>query len=138
MKYLGCRGRQPLHKLLIIHHSLFILLFVLYLFKTHIVSLEVLLMLEITNPTQYAVAIYIRLSREDEETNDKYVSESITNQQSMLTTFAKDNKLHIYDTYIDDGYSGTTFDRPNFLKMIDDIENKKINMIITKDLSRLR
>ena len=50
---------------------------------------------------------------------------------------AKENNLNIYDTYVDDGYSGTSFDRPEFNRMIQDIENKKINMVITKDLSRL-
>ncbi|MCL2860232.1 MAG: recombinase family protein [Oscillospiraceae bacterium] len=94
-------------------------------------------MLEINNPMQYKVAMYIRLSREDDENDEKYVSESIINQKSMLITFAKDNKLDVYDTYIDDGYSGTTFDRPDFSRMIKDIENKKVNMVITKDLSRL-
>ena len=43
----------------------------------------------------------------------------------------------LYDEYVDDGLSGTSFDRPDFNRMIDDIENKKINMVITKDLSRL-
>lgn len=55
----------------------------------------------------------------------------------MLTRFAKDQRLTIIDEYIDDGISGTTFDRPSFKRMITDIESKKINMIITKDLSRL-
>lgn len=83
----------------------------------------------------YKVALYIRLSREDEDKNTS--SESIKNQISLLSQYAKENNLIVYDTYIDDGYSGTTFDRPAFNRMIKDIEDKKINMVITKDMSRL-
>ena len=83
----------------------------------------------------YDVGLYIRLSREDD---DKiYESESITNQKSLLMQYVKENNLRVYNIYIDDGYSGTNFDRPGFKKMIDDIENHKINMIVTKDMSRL-
>ena len=55
----------------------------------------------------------------------------------MLTRFATTNHLFIFNEYVDDGVSGTTFDRPSFQKMLKDIENKEINMVITKDLSRL-
>lgn len=83
----------------------------------------------------YNVGIYIRLSREDE---DKiYESESITNQRDLLLQYAKENNLRVYDIYIDDGYSGTNFDRPAFKRLINDIELKKVNMVITKDMSRL-
>lgn len=78
--------------------------------------------------------IYIRLSKEDDKKGE---SESIINQRSILTRFAQSKDLHIESEYIDDGISGTTFDRPGFNKLITDIENKKINMVITKDLSRL-
>ena len=91
-------------------------------------------MLEINNPIQYKVALYIRLSKED-DTNKE--SESVINQRSMLTTFADDHRLNVHDTYIDDGYSGTSFERPDFIRMITDIEEKRVNMVITKDLSRL-
>ena len=83
----------------------------------------------------YNVGIYIRLSREDEEKT--YESESITNQKSLLLQYVKENNLRVYDIYVDDGYSGTNFDRPGFKRLIDDIESKKINMVITKDMSRL-
>jgi len=83
----------------------------------------------------YKVALYIRLSREDEDKDTS--SESIKNQISLLSQYTKENNLIVYDTYIDDGYSGTTFDRPAFNRMIKDIEDKKINMVITKDMSRL-
>ena len=55
----------------------------------------------------------------------------------MLTDFARQQRLDVYDTYIDDGWSGTNFDRPAFQRLIADIEAKKVNMVITKDLSRL-
>lgn len=61
----------------------------------------------------------------------------MTNQRSLLEEFVREHHLQIYDTYIDDGWSGTSFDRPAFRRMIDDIEAKKVNMVITKDLSRL-
>lgn len=82
----------------------------------------------------YSVALYMRLSKDD---GDKEESESITNQRKILKAFAKENKYKIYDEYIDDGYSGTNFNRPNFKRMIKDIENGKINMVITKNLARL-
>ena len=61
----------------------------------------------------------------------------MTNQQSLLNEFVKEHRIDVYDTYIDDGWSGTDFDRPGFQRMIGDIEAKKVNMVITKDLSRL-
>ena len=78
--------------------------------------------------------MYIRLSRED---GDKQESESIGNQRKILQRYVKENDLDVIQEYVDDGVSGTTFDRPSFNKMIDDIENGTINMVITKDLSRL-
>lgn len=83
----------------------------------------------------YSVALYIRLSREDDDKSLE--SESIINQKSLLFQYAKENNLRIYDTYIDDGYSGTTFDRPAFKRLLHDIELGSINMVITKDMSRL-
>ena len=91
-------------------------------------------MIERINGT-YNVGIYIRLSREDEDKT--YESESITNQKSLLLQYSKENKLKVYDIYIDDGYSGTNFERPGFKKLINDIEHNKVNMVITKDMSRL-
>ena len=80
------------------------------------------------------VAIYCRLSREDEDSSQ---SLSIQNQKEFLTDYANKNNWNIYDYYIDDGYTGTNFNRPGFKRMINDIENKLINIVITKDLSRL-
>ena len=64
-------------------------------------------------------------------------SESISNQRSILQEFAKENNITICSEYIDDGISGTTFERPSFQRMIKHILQNKINMILTKDLSRL-
>lgn len=90
--------------------------------------------LEISDPMAYHVALYIRLSKEDETEGP---SQSVTNQKSLLEEFVKQHRLSVYDIYIDDGFSGTNFDRPAFQRMIADIEAKKVNMVITKDLSRL-
>lgn len=90
--------------------------------------------LAISNPMDYHAALYIRLSKEDENEGP---SESVTNQKSLLNEFVRQHRLSVYDTYIDDGWSGTSFDRPDFQRMIADIEAKKVNMVITKDLSRL-
>lgn len=86
----------------------------------------------ITN--NYKVAIYIRLSREDEKEGE---SESITNQREFLKSWVVENGYQIYDIYIDDGFSGTNFNRPSFKRMLSDIETGKINMVVTKDMSRL-
>ncbi len=90
--------------------------------------------LEISNPMDYNVALYIRLSKEDENTGP---SESVTNQKSLLNEFVQQHRLTVYDIYVDDGWSGSNFDRPDFQRLIADIEAKKVNMVITKDLSRL-
>ena len=86
----------------------------------------------------YNVGIYIRLSREDEDKR-KLESESITNQRNLILNYINrsDEKFKIYDEYVDDGVSGTTFERPNFQRLIRDIESGKINCVITKDYSRL-
>ena len=91
--------------------------------------------LKINNPADYKVAMYIRLSKEDEDKKEE--SESVTNQRSLLNGFIEENRLNLIDIYIDDGISGTTFNRPSFNRLVEDINNKKINMVITKDLSRL-
>ena len=83
----------------------------------------------------YNVGLYIRLSREDDDKTLE--SESITNQKSLLLQYVKENSLRVYDIYIDDGYSGTNFDRPDFNRLLNDIELGRVNMVITKDMSRL-
>lgn len=82
----------------------------------------------------YDVGVYCRLSRDDN--NGNLVSMSITNQKQMLTDYVKEKGWNLREIYIDDGYSGTNFERPDFKRMIVDAEARKINCIITKDLSR--
>lgn len=84
--------------------------------------------------SQNRVAIYCRLSRDDGNVDE---SQSIQSQKAILTEYAIKNNFVIHDIYIDDGYSGTDFNRPSFLRMLEDIEHNKINIVITKDLSRL-
>ena len=80
-------------------------------------------------------ALYIRLSRED---GDKMESDSVKSQRDMLRDFlSKNPDLKYYDEYVDDGYSGTNFNRESFERMFNDIRNNKVNCIIVKDLSRL-
>ena len=89
------------------------------------------------NNIEWNIGIYLRLSREDEKDEFKKQSESIENQFTFLNAFVNSQGWKVKKVYKDDGYSGTNFDRPDFKKMILDIENKEINMVITKDLSRL-
>ena len=85
---------------------------------------------------KYKVAAYLRLSKE-EFSNEKE-SNSITNQKLIIDNYLKEHREHkLVDYYIDDGYSGTNFDRPEFQRMLGDIKNKKIDVILIKDLSRL-
>ena len=95
-------------------------------------------MLEKIQKTTYNVAIYIRLSKEDADRGYDE-SESIKNQRELLTKYVEElgEKYELIDIYIDQGYTGTNFNRPDFQRMIRDIEANKINMVITKDLSRL-
>lgn len=79
-------------------------------------------------------AIYCRLSKDDGTTDE---SSSIQNQKDALTKYAFDHNFEIHDIYIDDGYTGTNFNRPAFKRMIDDINAHKFNVLLTKDLSRL-
>ena len=83
---------------------------------------------------KYVAGLYCRLSKDD---GNSVESMSIWSQKVMLKQYAESNNIAIYDYYVDDGYSGTNFERPSFKKMITDIENGKINCVITKDLSRL-
>lgn len=82
----------------------------------------------------YQVGVYIRLSRDD---GDDRESESVENQRDIINRFIEENEdLDFFDEYVDDGYTGTNFDRPSFKRLLNDIENGKINCVITKDLSR--
>ena len=77
---------------------------------------------------------YVRLSRED---GDKEESDSIINQKALVYDYATSlPDIKIINEYIDDGFSGVDFERPSFIKMMDEIKNGGINCIIVKDLSR--
>ena len=91
------------------------------------------------NKKIWSVAQYIRLSQEDNNTGvDKKESDSITSQKALLNEFTQEHDdLIVYDTYIDDGYTGTDFNRPGFQRLLEDMRNGNINCIIVKDLSRL-
>lgn len=77
--------------------------------------------------------LYMRLSQEDERTGE---SLSIDNQRHILRKYAEDNGFEIHGEYIDDGISGTTFQRPEVQRLLDDAKTGVINTIIVKDLSR--
>ena len=88
---------------------------------------------------KYCAAIYLRLSREDGDVVDggKTVSDSIANQKALALDFLKSNPdIELYDIYIDDGYSGVNFNRPDFQRMLKDVREGTVNCIIVKDLSR--
>lgn len=79
-------------------------------------------------------ALYCRLSRDDDYHGD---SSSIRNQKEMLAEYAVVNGFENHAFYVDDGYSGTSFERPDFRRLLNDIEKGKVSTVITKDLSRL-
>lgn len=81
----------------------------------------------------YIAGLYLRLSQEDERQGE---SLSIDNQRHILRKYAEENRFEIYGEYIDDGVSGTTFDRPQVQRLLDDAKTGVINTIIVKDLSR--
>lgn len=83
---------------------------------------------------KYNCATYLCLSRSD---GDQQESNSIKNQRALLNDYmGKHPELHKFDEYVDDGYSGTNFERPDFKRMMQDIEKRNVNCIIVKDLSR--
>jgi len=82
----------------------------------------------------YSTAIYCRLSKDDGIDAE---STSIGTQKMMLEKYCREQGYSIYDVYADDGYSGLNFNRPDFSRLLVDIDNGKINLIVTKDLSRL-
>ena len=89
------------------------------------------------NGIDFNVGVYIRLSQEDKDKKYESDSESVINQKELLRGYVKNNNFNLVKEYVDDGYSGTDFERPGFQNMLEDINNKKINCVIVKDLSRL-
>jgi len=83
---------------------------------------------------KWQAALYVRISRED---GDKEESDSISNQRTLLRDYIScESDIDIYGIYIDDGWSGTNFDRPDFLRMMEDIKSRSVNCVVVKDLSR--
>ena len=86
------------------------------------------------NPINYQAALYCRLSKDDDQSGE---SVSIGTQRSILEDYCQEWGYSVHKIYIDDGYSGTNFNRPGFQELLDDVERGEINLVITKDLSRL-
>ena len=87
-----------------------------------------------SNQTEKITALYCRLSQEDENKGD---SNSIQNQRAILEKYAKDNGFENIQIFVDDGYSGVSFNRPDFQRLLEMMEQGKVATLITKDLSRL-
>lgn len=97
------------------------------------------------NQTKFLAAMYLRLSRDDSDVGEvtdrggsiKSESNSIGNQRELIRAYIHDHEdIELFDIYIDDGFSGSNFERPEFKRMINDMEAGKVNCIIVKDLSR--
>lgn len=85
--------------------------------------------------SSYSAGLYLRLSRED---GDKAESDSIQNQRELIKEFLKSHpEITKTREFIDDGFSGTNFERPGFLRMMSEIDHRRIDCVIVKDLSRL-
>lgn len=83
---------------------------------------------------KYRAGLYLRLSKDDDLVGESF---SIGTQRLILTEYCENHQFEVCKTYIDDGYSGMNFDRPAFKEMLQDIDRGLINIILTKDLSRL-
>ena len=90
---------------------------------------------ELLAPT-YRVGVYCRLSKEDDDIREGE-SQSISHQREIIEGFCKKKGWRVEDVYTDDGYSGTTSNRPDLQRLLKDIEDKRINVVVTKDYSRL-
>ena len=87
----------------------------------------------IVKQQSYNAAGYCRLSSEDDLSGE---SSSIATQRELITQYCKEHGINLFDYYVDDGFSGTNFQRPNFERMLGDIDGGRVNLVITKDLSR--
>ena len=89
---------------------------------------------------EYKAAIYLRLSKEDGDfsfSGEKLESDSISNQRMLILDYLKKlPEIKVVDEYVDDGFSGANFERPDFHRMINDVKSGKIDCIVVKDLSR--
>lgn len=86
------------------------------------------------DPTNYNAGLYLRLSKDDDQAGE---SVSIGTQRSLLTDFCRQSGFIIYKIYVDDGYSGLNFERPGFKELLEDVDRGVLDVVITKDLSRL-
>lgn len=85
----------------------------------------------------YHVAVYLRLSRDDESNGGSTESNSIQSQRDLIRSYIREqDDMEIYDIYVDDGWSGANFDRPSFKRMMEDIRAGHVDCVIVKDLSR--
>lgn len=93
----------------------------------------------------FLAAMYLRLSRDDSDVGDatdgkgnvKAESNSIGNQRELIRAYIHEQQdIELYDIYVDDGFSGSNFDRPEFKRMMSDVEAGRVNCVIVKDLSR--
>ncbi len=92
-----------------------------------------------SNQTHWLCGSYVRLSKEDIDAikGGKDESNSVTNQKAMIRSYLeKHPELELYEEYVDDGYTGVNFDRPDFKRLMEDVKDRRINCIIVKDLSR--
>ena len=89
---------------------------------------------EMIKQSDKITAIYCRLSRDDELAGE---SNSISNQKSIITKFCRDNGFKNLQYFVDDGYSGTNFNRPAWTELLDKIENGEVGTLVVKDMSRL-
>lgn len=88
--------------------------------------------------TNFLVAMYLRLSREDnigeKGSISKAESNSIGSQREMIRSFLNEQEdMELYDSYVDDGYSGSNFHRPEFKRMMQDVEAGRVNCVVVKD-----
>ena len=92
-----------------------------------------------SNQTHWLCGSYVRLSKEDIDAikGGKDESNSVTNQKAMIRSYLEEHpELELYEEYVDDGYTGVNFDRPDFKRLMEDVKDRRINCIIVKDLSR--
>lgn len=84
--------------------------------------------------TTYRAGLYCRLSKDDDQKGE---SSSISTQKAILTSYCQEEGFEIFDVFVDDGFSGLNFERPGFQRLLRAIDAGRVNMVITKDLSRL-
>lgn len=95
--------------------------------------------METLNSKTYHAAVYLRLSREDGAVAEgsRALSNSISNQKELVMDYLRSRaEIQVYSVYVDDGWSGVDFERPEFQRMLDDIREGLVDCVVVKDLSR--